>query len=1193
MLRPDPWDLWLAGSTLLRVASMSWFLSAAVLVSLAAASVAEERPVTVYVVLQGESAAEAHLQARTRSGPAATLASLGELRTRVEAQQAAVKARLGALGGVPAGQFHRLANAIRVKIAPSRLQELKAIPGVSRVELARHHSRLTATSVPFVGAPAVWAGALTNADGAGIRIGIIDSGIDYTHADFGGSGLVADFTDNDPTVIEPGTFPTSKVVGGYDFAGDDYNSDDPNTDTPQSDDDPLDCAGDGHGTHVAGIAAGLGVLVDGTTYAGTYRQTLDFAKFSIGPGVAPRASLYALKIFGCSGTTALTLDALEWAADPNGDGDFSDRLDVVNLSLGSPFGLTGPGDVESDAINRLADLGCIVVVAAGNEGNTFYITGSPGVAEKAICVANIMDGGISTAAVEVVSPAAIARLYEAFEGSFTRPLEQSGTIEGQVVYVDPPGACADLANGPQLAGRIALIDRGVCFFADKIRRAQQAGAIAVIMVNNVAGQPIPMGGSDTDITIPGLMISQADGDMLKSQLAAGLRARLAPGTRVVHPEWAGQVSDSTSRGPAAPSTLLKPDIAAPGTSILSARAGGGAAGWESSGTSMSTPHVAGAAALLRQLHPDWAVEDIKAALMNTAAQAHSLDGSPAPESLVGAGRLQVDQAARTAVTVKVPDSSGLVSLSFGSIEVARLYSETREVLLKNHGSSPISFTVAVSNTVTHPGISLSPATNTVTVPANGSFTLPVRLVADPALFPSQGGQVGTLTNGSAYPFLGEASGQIWFNHPERPIHIPFYSAVRASSSLRSTAAELGVAGSEGTIDLAIPLTGGSAQQRPIVSAFQLGAVSRNQNASDPVLAAGDLVAVGVASDAASHANFGDATVYFGVAVAGNWTTPQSFMDAIEIGIDVNRDGNDDYVVMNVCAGSFTSTDVYDPTVANDTFLAVVGNTAKGTFATNACLNVFKPGERDTALFNNSVMVLPVPVSMIGLSATRTVFNYHVTTYGPIQRQEMFQDSISSRKFDAARPFLDTTLFGLLNSPMHDDVTPLRVRLDRSAFWTSGTSSSSPVGLLLLHHFNPVGQRAEVVYLDMSRNDADGDGISDLWELEHFGNLTTATATSDYDGDGITDHAEALAGTDPKTPPFVLRLAAAVAEGGNDIILRWASVAGQTYTLERSSSPFDLPKWETLVTAPATPPTNSFTDQRQQTGGLVYYRVRTP
>ncbi len=1172
---------------------MLLFLSAAAFLSLCAAPDAQDRPVTVYVVLEGVSTVEAHLQARSRSGPETALAAVGERQTRIEAQQAVVKSRLGALGGVPVAQFHRLANAIRVKINPSRLQELKAIPGVLRVEMARHQSRLTATSVPFVGAPAVWAGGLTNADGAGIRIGIIDSGIDYTHADFGGSGLTSDFTDNDPTVIEPGTFPTSKVVGGYDFVGDAYDSGDPNADTPQPDDDPLDCAGDGHGTHVAGIVAGLGVLADGTTYTGSYQQALDFTKFSIGPGVAPRASLYALKVFGCSGTTAATLDALEWAADPNGDGDFRDRLDVVNLSLGSPFGLTGPGDVEMDAMNRLADLGCVVVVSAGNEGNTRYITGSPGVAEKGICVANIMDGGISTAAVEVVSPAAIARLYEAFEGTFTRPLEQSGTIEGQVVYVDPSGACDTLTNVSRLVGRIALIDRGICFFTDKIRRAQQAGALAVIMVNNIPGPPINMGGSASDITIPGLMISQADGDILKSHLGADLRARLAPGMRVPHPEWADQVSDSSSRGPAAPSNLLKPDIAAPGISIFSAKAGGGAAGWESSGTSMSAPHVAGAAALLRQLHPNWSVEDIKAALMNTAARTHNLDGSPAPESLVGAGRLQVDQAARTAVTAMVPDSSGLVSLSFGFIEVSRLYSETREVFLRNHGSSPISFTVAVSNTVAHPGISFNPATNTVTVPANGSVILPVRLVADPALFPAEGEQAGTSTNGSAYPFLGEASGQIWFNHPDTPIHVPFYAAVRASSTLRSTVSELGVAGSESTIDLAIPLTGGSVQQSPLVSAFQLGAVSRNQNQSDPVQAAGDLVAVGAASDAASHAKFGDATVYFGVAVAGNWTTPQSFMEAIEIGIDVNRDGKDDYRVMNVSAGSFTTTEVSDPTGANDTVLAVVENISKGTFATNACLNVFRPGERDTALFNGGVMVLPVPVSMIGLSATRTVFNYHVTTYGPLQRQEQLQDSISSRKFDAAHPFVDTTLFGLMNSPMHDDGTPLRVRLDRAAFWTSGTSSSDPVGLLLLHHFNPGGQRAEVVYLDLSRNDTDGDGIPDLWELEHFGNLTTATATSDYDGDGITDHDEALAGTDPKVPRVVIKLLAAIAEGGNDIVLRWTSVFGQTYTLERSSNPFDIPKWEPLVTVPATPPTNTFTDPRQQTSGLVYYRVKTP
>jgi subtilisin family serine protease len=197
----------------------------------------------------------------------------------------------------------------------------------------------TASSVPFIGAPNVW-GGIAAADGTGVRIGIIDTGIDYTHADFGGSGLVSDYISNNRTIIEAGTFPTAKVVGGYDFVGDAYNAGSTNSDTPVPDPDPLDCAG--HGSHVAGIAAGLGVLINGATYNGPYTNGRDFTQFKIGPGVAPRALLYALKVFGCSGSVddSVLLQAVEWAADPNNDTNFVDRLDAVNLSIGSFFGIT-------------------------------------------------------------------------------------------------------------------------------------------------------------------------------------------------------------------------------------------------------------------------------------------------------------------------------------------------------------------------------------------------------------------------------------------------------------------------------------------------------------------------------------------------------------------------------------------------------------------------------------------------------------------------------------------------------------------------------------------------------------------------------------------------------------------------------------------------------------------------------------
>src|SRR5260370_41283224 len=145
----------------------------------------------------------------------------------------------------------------------------------------------------------------------------------------GGSG--APYARNARVHIRPGLFPTAKVVGGTDFAGDDY----PGGNTPKPDPNPTDC--NGHGTHVAGTAAGFGVKTDGTTFTGPYSPSTPFSSLRIGPGVAPDALLFAIRVFGCAGSTALVPQAIEHAMDPSGKGDFSDHLDVIHMSPGSPL----------------------------------------------------------------------------------------------------------------------------------------------------------------------------------------------------------------------------------------------------------------------------------------------------------------------------------------------------------------------------------------------------------------------------------------------------------------------------------------------------------------------------------------------------------------------------------------------------------------------------------------------------------------------------------------------------------------------------------------------------------------------------------------------------------------------------------------------------------------------------------------
>ncbi len=255
-----------------------------------------------------------------------------------------------------------------------------------------------------------------------MKLGIIDGGIDYTHADFGASGSVADYSANDPTTIEPDSFPTAKVAGGTDFVGEDYDAGNSGSSTPVPDPDPLDNTDDHHGTHVAVIAAGLGVTTNHASFQGGYGGPFDSSQFPIGPRVAPEASLYALKIFGRSGGTAAVPDALDWAADPDQDGQTLDHLDVVNLSLGSGFGVDDSTDPELKAVDRLARLGCVVCIAAGNDGNTACIMSSPGLAPRAVTVANSYADGNPTLQIKVTAPAAVVGSYAAVEGDFTAPL---------------------------------------------------------------------------------------------------------------------------------------------------------------------------------------------------------------------------------------------------------------------------------------------------------------------------------------------------------------------------------------------------------------------------------------------------------------------------------------------------------------------------------------------------------------------------------------------------------------------------------------------------------------------------------------------------------------------------------------------------------------------------------------------------
>ncbi len=1131
--------------------------------------------------LAGDSIATTELTARKSGARLLDARQAVAARASAMAQQhTEITGAIEGLGGRVTQRYSKLLNLVSVEISSSQTNLLRGLPGVVEMQPSKLFYRSLETSVPFVGGPVAWKSQASGLSGEGITIGIIDSGIDYTHADFGGAGSVAVFDSNNSTRIEVGSFPTAKVIGGSDFVGDDYDGSDPDHNTPFPDSDPLDPKAHGHGSHVAGIAAGFGVLTSGKTYRGTYTNLPAMSEFLIGPGVAPKARLYAWKIFGREGPTSTEaiLSAIEACADPNGDGSFDDHLDVANLSLGSSFGTEGGRDFEQSAVNFLSQLGCIVVVAAGNDGNVVANMGSPAVAARAIAVANSLDNGSVSLQFRVNAPTSVAGLYSAVEGAFTVPLADIAPVTAQVVQTLPTQACEVLNNGAALKGKIAMIERGICFFTDKIRKAQAAGAVGVIMVNNVDGDPIPMGGSGTtdDIKIPGIMISKADGARLAAELANGVYATLSADAVVSHPERADRLADSSSRGPSQPNYRLKPDLSAPGTEIRSVRAGSGFRPVVFDGTSMACPHVAGAAALLRQAHPAWPVEDIKAALMNTAVGLFDENHRPYPESKVGAGRLNVAEALRTPVIARVDTQDGEVAVNFGLLELSLPHTETRQIRLVNHGTKPVRFDVGVSNTMPWPGFVLTPSLVAISVPAQGAAIMTVRMDADPSKFERMMDPTsGPLDATHPRTLLPEASGEIWFRGEELALHVPFMAVPRAVGNLASARSEVGVMTGDPAL-AAVAMRGTPVHSEPLVSAFVLGGTNGVRGLSGPRVAA-DQVAFGAASDFAMTSSVSNTTVYFGIALAGNWTTPQRVFNSINVQIDLNNNDRPEFEVINTSIEGVVSNSVSSRDSMNDGFVSGILDSSTDDIIDGGLLNVLSPDKFDTALLANSVMVLPAPARAIGLTETKTRFRYRLVTV-----VESVTETSSWISFDAAKPGIDTTRYGLEHSPVFRESGPIKFEVDRTAF-----NKTTPT-VLLLHHNNTLKSRWELVRLNLASSDLDGDGLPDAWEAE-FLNDFASDGSGDRDVDGYGDRAEYLAGTDPRNASSYLQLQP---PSSPDFTVSWQAVEVRTYTLERSGSlhgPFAPVQTGIQGRVPRT----EFKDTSATGPGPFFYRLRAP
>ncbi len=1003
--------------------------------------------VQVYVRLRGPAAAEV-------IPPGADLASpaIGKV-TRHRVDELAVlhaeyRALLEAQGAQVIAELSRLTNALHIKVAQREIETIRRLPGVLRVEAVPMWSPSLQGTLEMVGAPAMWTGT-TPYHGDSIRIGIVDSGIDYFHADFGGSGNPLDYSNDNPDIVEQGTFPTSRVVAGWDLAGNTYDPYE-GEDVPTPDDDPLDCGA--HGTWVASVAAGGGVLSAGTAFEGPYDQSLDLATFRVAPGVAPKADLYALKVFGCNGPTALVASALELAADPNQDGQLDDRLDVVNLSLGSTFGYHAATDVEQ--MHNLVGLGTVVAAAAGNAGQNYYSAGAPGALPDPIAV-----GGVAAIPLmlHVDAPNAIAGDYLAQEGAFSAPLAEVGTVSGTVVYGQPNDGCSALTNGGQIAGNIALIDRSTCYFVDKFQHALDAGAIAVI-VANYDNEIFTMGG-DSDSTLAGVMISSSDGLILKGELGNGVSVTLSPPVYSegdpLDPWWV------SSRGPSAVGSILRPDVCAPGDSIKMAAVGSGIDGGRASGTSFATPFVAGGVALLRQALPQLTPHQVKALLMASAVP--MLDaGSDAPVSWQGAGHMDLPAALEQQVTAAVTGDRGEVSVSFGAYVTDVPVADTRTVSVDNRGSSAVTFDLSLTEAQTPPGVTFALDTQQLTVGAGQSETFTISFDLDPVALGAPGPDPGTplLQMDETRHYINEAWGRIVLADTEttgpQSFTLPYHAVVRAAAVRRAEAAP-GCATEPGDDPLELSMGGPSAHPTPVVSAFELGTLDDEEpeSATDPKIAEMDLRAVGIATNAAATESFDEVKLHFAVAISGQWASPAGSTIAIE----VDRDGDDEpdtitvplaYALDAPHADVFMAATYDYSTCDNPLNLRSCVQSGESVYA-----NLVGAAVQDTQPFLNSVMVLSTFAQDLGLNSSFTSFRYRAVSFDQTEPWPLMFNATDWVSYDIESPAIDTAVAAPTEGrPLYGDDEPVKLVVPPSV--------TEPASVLLLHHTNVAGSRFEVV-----------------------------------------------------------------------------------------------------------------------------------
>jgi len=595
--------------------------------------------------------------------------------------------------------YDTLFNGFSVQVDPANRAALARVAGVKAMYPVELIQAPTPEQREAIRADLATALAQTGADvaqnslgltGAGVKVGVVDTGVDIDHPAFGGNGVAGG-----------NAFPTARIAYGYDLVGDGYNAAGTGDALiPRPDDNPDDC--NGHGTHVSGIVGANGGGLK---------------------GVAPGVTFGAYRVFGCVGSSSsdVIVAALERA--------YADGMDIVNQSLGAAR--QWPQYPTAQASSRLADQGVIMVASIGNNGpggsspDALFAAGAPGVGEKVIGVASYDNTATIQPAFQV-TPGNQLVGYNPATGSPVPPT--SGTYP--LFATGTPTSLSDGCTAAQFAGfpagSIALIRRGTCTFNVKSLNAQAAGAAGVIIYNNVAGpaQSITVAGPP-DPTIPVVSITAADGAALYATPAASITWTAQKVSAPV--STGGLISGFSSFGLAA-DLSLKPNIGAPGGLIYSSyplESGGYAT---LSGTSMSSPHVAGGIALIKQARPGIPAEEMMANIQNTA-DPKNWSGNPGLGFLdfvhrQGAGMLDI---------VATVQSSTLVGPSQIALGESEAGPKTVRITVKNRAGSAMTYNLShVAALATGPnnacGATTCPAsyntTGTFAAPAGVTFSAP-------------------------------------------------------------------------------------------------------------------------------------------------------------------------------------------------------------------------------------------------------------------------------------------------------------------------------------------------------------------------------------------------------------------------------------------------------------------------------------